>query len=368
MTIFRLFSIMVMCLISHSGFAQTPPTEHNFVDREILTSFLNDAEEKGFKGVVAISGPDGTIFSRGVGAANTTGTQYSSQTVVDIASITKQFTGAAILKLQEDGKLKLDDRLDLFFPDAPEDKAAITVHQLLTHTAGLPHTLGEDREPISKQAYLARAFSEPLIHEPGERYEYSNVGFTVAAAIIELLSQQSYEDYLRKAFWEPAGMFATGYQRPDWNGYSIQSHGSAIEGFHSQLDLLEKSEGKFWHLTGNGGLLSTAEDMLRWHRALLKGAGLSKESEALLFQPHVAEDEEGVYYYGYGWSVVPDYLGEKLVWHNGGSYFATAEFWRFPAKGTAFFIGSHEGDIPTFKIADGIAAALLGKTPRPVTK
>ncbi|WP_417462308.1 serine hydrolase domain-containing protein [Kordiimonas sp.] len=368
MTIFRLILIAALGLVSQRATAQTAPHHGGFIDREVLTDFLNDAEEKGFKGVVAVSGPDGTIFSRGFGTADTMGTAYSPQTVVDIASVTKQFTGAAILTLFEDGKLSLNDRLNRFFPDVPTDKGAITVHQLLTHTAGLPHGLGEDKEIIGKQDYIARAFATPLILRPGERYEYSNVGFTLAAAIIEQVSGQSYEDYLYEALWKPAGMVATGYLRPNWNDRPMQTHAAPIEGFHAQQELLEKADGKFWHLTGNGGLLSTAENILKWHRALLKNTVLSDESKALLFEPHVPEDADGVYHYGYGWSVVPDYLGKKLVWHNGGSYFATADFWRFPAQGTAFFIASHEGDIPTFMVADGIAAILLGKTPRPVSR
>ncbi|WP_417458570.1 serine hydrolase domain-containing protein [Kordiimonas sp.] len=368
MTLFRLIAIITVSLIGQSTFAQTPPREQTFLDRDALTRFLDDAESKGFKGVVAISGPDSTIYARGFSSAGPDGTAYSAETVVDIASITKQFTGAAVMTLVEAGRLSLDDSLDKFFPDIPNDKAAITLHQLLTHTAGLPHNVGEDKEAIDKQSYLARAFSAPLIHVAGERYEYSNVGFTFAAAIIEEVTGQPYEDYLFEALWKPAGMFTTGYMRPQWNGRTMQTPAAPVEGFRTPLELMEKSGGGFWHLVGNGGILSTAEDMLKWHRALLGNTILSAKSKALLFAPHVPEDEDGVYHYGYGWSIVPDYLGEKLVWHNGGSYFATADFWRFPSQGTAFFIASHEGDIPTYMVADGLAAILLGKTPRPVSK
>ncbi len=107
--------------------------------------------------------------------------------------------------------------------------------------------------------------------------------------------------------------------------------------------------------------------MLRWHRALLGDKILSGASRELLFSAHVPEDADGVYHYGYGWSVVPNYDGKKLVWHNGGGYFSRAELWRFPEDGTAFFVATHDPRVEPYKIADGLALILHGKTPEPVT-
>ncbi len=187
------YVFLVMLAASLSSAADDNP-DNDWLDRQALDSFLSDANSKGFVGVVGVSNADGTVYMRGFGDA-AAGKPYDESTIADIASITKQFTGAAILKLREQGKLALDDRLDRFFPKVPEDKAAITLHQLLTHTAGFPDGIGKDQEAISRQDYLARAFKAPLILKPGERYEYSNVGFSLLAAVIEKVSAQSYETY-----------------------------------------------------------------------------------------------------------------------------------------------------------------------------
>ncbi|WP_417450123.1 serine hydrolase domain-containing protein [Kordiimonas sp.] len=337
-------------------------TTNNWLNRQALDSFLEDATAKGFAGVVGLSDADGTLYVRGFGTA-AEATPYNERTIADIASITKQFTGAAILRLQEQGKLKLRDRLGVFFPKAPDDKAAITLHQLLTHTAGFPDVIGRDDEAIDRAAYIARAFAGPLDFTPGTKYEYSNVGYSILAAVIEIASGQDYEIYLFENLWKPAGMFNTGYYRPDWCDHTLPRLKAPVHGMFTAKEVLDRTRGDSWHLYGNGGVLSTAGDMLRWHRALLGNKILSAASRKLLFTPHVPEDKEGVYHYGYGWSVVPNYKGKKLVWHNGGSYFSRAEFWRFTDDGTAFFIASHNRAIEPYIIADGLAQILLGQTP-----
>ncbi|WP_286829991.1 MULTISPECIES: serine hydrolase domain-containing protein [Kordiimonas] len=336
------------------------------ISKQALDAFLNDAEAKGFVGIVGISGPDGTIYGRGFGTTGNGAQVYSLETVNDIASITKQFTGAAILKLMEQGKLNLHDRLDRFFKTLPEDKKAITLHHLLTHTAGLPDTVGPDEEAIDRDTYLTRVFGTPLITEPGTRHAYSNTGYSLLAAVIEVASGQPYETYLFDNLWQPAGMFTTGYYRPDWRGRSFPALSEPHNGLTSAKDLLDQTAGKTWHLFGNGGILSSANDMLKWHRALISGRILSAGSKDFLMKPHVPEDDSNIYHYGYGWSIVPNFHGHKLVWHNGGSYFSRAEFWRFPDSGIGIFIATHDRSVEPFFIADGIAAVLDGRPPRPV--
>ncbi len=332
---------------------------NRFIDLAAIDRVVDEAVQKGFEGVVGISDQNGTFFQRAYGDAVKGKVAYGDDTLIDIASITKPFTGAAILKLREQGKLKLTDRLDRLFPDVPSDKAGITLHQLLTHTAGMPDLIGRDEEPISREAYLARAFAHPLLAQPGERYAYSNVGFSVLAAVIETASGQAYEDYLFENLWQPVGMFTTGYYRPDWRGRIVPQIQEPVAGFVSQKQLLDRTHGNNWHLVGNGGLLSTASDMLKWHRALLGTDILTADSKALLMTPHVSEGEEG-FYYGYGWSVVPDFHGNKLVWHNGGSYFSRAEFWRLPESGFAIFIATHTEAVEPYFTADAIAKLLVG--------
>ncbi|MFC4348666.1 serine hydrolase domain-containing protein [Kordiimonas lipolytica] len=338
-----------------------------WIDRAAMDEVLRQATRDGFVGVVGISDGSSTIFSFAVGDAVAGEAPYGEVTLVDIASITKQFTGAAILKLREQGKVQLSDRLDDFFKDVPENKKAITLHQLLTHTAGLADVVGQDQEAIERDDYLARAFAAPLVAKPGTRYEYSNMGYSLLAAIIEVTSGQAYEDYLFDNLWKPAGMYTTGYYRPDWSERTVPQIAVPHDGLSSAKDVLDRTGGKTWHLFGNGGVLSTAPDMLRWHRALLGTKILSAESKELLFAPHVSEGEEG-YYYGYGWSIVPDYKGKKLVWHNGGSHFSRAEFWRFPETGMAIFIATHSKDVEPYFMADALAKILNSSSSAPERK
>lgn len=356
-----LLSIMTLFVASVPGLTaeDTPPS------RAAIDAYMNDLAEHGFVGIIGISGPDGIIHMQGFGDAVPGKEAYTGATPVDIASVTKQFTGAAILKLAEEGKLSLSDTLARFFPGVPDDKAGITLHQLLTHTAGLADVIGPDEEPITRASYLERAFATPLQHKAGDRYHYSNMGFSLLAAVIEVASEQTYEHYLQEAFWAPLGMSQTGYFLSQWTSPTPSRH-TPYNGMHSIREMLDSTGGDAWNLFGNGGLISTAEDMLRWHRASLDDSVLSDRSRELLFAPHVPEDADGVYHYGYGWSVVPNYGGKKLVWHNGGSPFIRSEFWRFPQSGTAFFIASNGGNVETYTVADGLALILLGRTPQPL--
>src|SRR5690606_4253316 len=132
-------------------------------------------------------------------------------------SNTKDFTTVAILQLVEAGKLSLDDSLRRFFPDAPADKAAITVRHLLNHRAGLPlyaSNSGGDFEPVSRDTLIARVMRMTLESTPGARERYSNTGYSVLAAIIELVSGNSYDVYVRDNIFERAGMKETGYLLP----------------------------------------------------------------------------------------------------------------------------------------------------------
>jgi len=331
-----------------------------------LDHFLNDAAQKGFVGIVSLIDQNGSIYHRGLGDAIEGQAIYNENTVIDIASVTKQFTAAAFVKLVEEGKVSPNDTLSTYFINVPDDKKNITLHQLLTHTAGFQSHLGYDDEAISKTTYLTKAFEAPLLQKPGAGYRYSNIGFTIVTAVIEQVTGTTYEDYLYKAFWEPAGLLTTGYFRPDWQRHTVAKRLKPDEGLSSQLDVLRRTDGKAWHLFGNGGILSTASDMLKWHQALAGNAVLSEQAKKTLYSQYVPEDDSGDYFYGYGWSIVPNYHGQKMIWHNGGGPFGRAEFWRFPEQGSAIFVATHTRAIEPYYVAKGIAAILRGEKPEPV--
>jgi len=310
------------------GASEAPPPLPDAEVAARLERYLDAAAAEGFTGAVVVARGGRVLVERGYGAADPgSKIPVSADTVFTTGSITKQFTAAAVLKLEEMGKLTVADPISDHFDGVPADKAAITIHHLLSHQAGFPGALGDDRERVGRDAFVRQALATPLQFAPGAGYEYSNVGFSLAAAIVEKVSGQSYEAFLRETLWLPAGLRDTGYNLPRW-APERHAHGQRPDG--SDWGTLP---GNFfadgppgWHLLGNGGVLSTTGDMLRWHRALAGDALLSPASKAKLYARHA--DEGGGTWYGYGWSIEPTPWGETVT-HNGGNPFFFADYLRF---------------------------------------
>jgi CubicO group peptidase (beta-lactamase class C family) len=266
----------------------------------------------GFSGSCLFGVGDDVVSNRGYGLAiRGAGMENTADTVFSLGSVTKQFTAAAILKLEEDGALRTDDAVGRFLA-APPDRAAITLHQLLTHTSGLAAYTGEDYEPAGRDETVARALESQLRFPPGSDFAYSNAGYSVLAAIVELVSDIAYEEFLSSRLFDPAGLRSTGYRLPDWST-AVVAHWYAGESDHgSPLDKPYPS----WNLIGNGDMLSTTEDMWRWHRALRNGAVLSGPSLAKMWTPYARG-------YGYGWKIVEDDRG-RVVEHGGASTYGTS--------------------------------------------
>lgn len=330
-------TLLLLPLAAPAHAADPPPTEA--AARAGLEAFMERAAAEGFRGAVAVTRGGETLLSAGYGGTNpgdpAASRPIDPETVSTIGSITKQFTGAAILKLEEAGKLSVEDPITKYFQAVPADKRGITLHHLLTHTAGFPGAIGGDRERIGRDDFVRLALGTELLFPPGERYEYSNVGYSLAAAVVELVSGRAYEDFLRAELFGPAGMDDTGYHRP-WKEERL-AHGVKDDGSdwgtiveHSIVD-----GGPGWHLLGNGGIHSTPGDMMRWHRALQGDRILSAASKAKLYGKHV--EEGGGTWYGYGWSIEPTPWGEAVA-HNGGNGFYFADFVRFPESDVAVYL------------------------------
>lgn len=273
---------------------------------------------------------------RGSGAA------ADCDTVYDIGSVTKQFTGAAVVKLQMQGRLKVSDPIGRFLGEVPADKRQITVRHLLTHTAGLVEGLGDDYEPVSRAALVAGAMASDLRSRPGARHHYSNLGYSLLAVIIEEVSGLGYEEYLAQELFAPAGMTDTGYVLPEWEPHRVAVEYDAGDRAHGRpYDHPWAEDGPHWNLRGNGGLLSTAHDMGRWLVALEGDRVLDDDAKRELFSPRVREEPGGDTRYAFGWVVVDTPLG-TLHWHNGGNDWAHAELARLPeSRAGLFWVTNH---------------------------
>ncbi len=275
---------------------------------ERVDTFLSRLVPYGFSGAFLIAERGEIVLNKGYGlAVRSQGIPNTSETVFSTGSLTKQFTAAGIMKLEMMGKLDTHEPLTKFFKDVPEDKRTITLHHLLTHTAGVVDVVGRDFVEAMRDPTVEKVLKQPLDFPPGQEFSYSNAGYSLLAAVIEKVSGQDYETFLRKHLFVPAGMEFTGYRHPGWEK-RVVAHWYVGE--RDNGTPLEKPY-PYWNLLGNGGILSTTDDMYRWHLALLGEKVLSRAAKDKMFTP-VDND------YGYGWDIMESDHG-LLIKHDGGS-------------------------------------------------
>ncbi|HSR51891.1 MAG TPA: serine hydrolase domain-containing protein, partial [Acidobacteriota bacterium] len=237
------------------------------------------------------------------------------ETLFDVGSIGKVFTRVAIQKLREQGRLQLSDRLVRFFPEVPQDKAAITVSQLLDMRSGLHeyHDRSGDFEPMTREQALERIWKQPLRFQPGRGKGYSNSGYAVLAAIIEETSGLSYPAFLDRYLLEPAGLRRTGfYQLRQWEpdsmavGYEALTYGEV----NSPAYWPEIS----WACMGGGCLVSSTRELFKWFRGLAEGKILSSQSLQEVF-PKTGDTQiyTGLNDFGFGALIAFEPVREDLV-------------------------------------------------------
>jgi len=304
-----------------------------------LEQYLQSLEKKGFYGTILVSRNTEIIQQRTFGMRDRfKGLKNEDHTIFDIGSITKQFTATAILKLEMQGKLSVDHPISDYLSGVPEDKKNITLHQLLTYTAGLVDSVGSDYEEISVTDFLERVFSTELKSPIGQRFRYSNVGYSLLSIIIENVSGMGYEAFLRQELFRPAGMQSTGYVLPTWNRETIAKGYSKKKEHNKPNEEHWDKDGPFLNLKGNGGILSNALDLHKWHLALLQNRILDENAKKKLFYPHVPEDASGESFYAYGWVNMPFGPETTAIWHNGGNGIFFADFWRFDKDAIAVIV------------------------------
>jgi CubicO group peptidase (beta-lactamase class C family) len=313
-TAWCLTAVAVASLVAARARAQ--PVETAVME---IGAYLGQLEKLGFAGSVVISKAGRPILAAGYGLADREhGIPWSPGTVSTVGSITKQFTGAAILALVESGALSVEDPISKYFAAVPEDKQDITLYHLLTHSSGIVDLEGlGDWDPIDREEFIRRAMEQELAFEPGSAYEYSNAGFSLLGAIIEQLTQKSWEEFVRDRLFLPAGMYETGYILPQWGEGRLAQGYRGGERWGTVLERPLAEDGPYWVLRANGGVYSNAWDMVRWGQALLNGGPLSEKSMETYWSPHFDEGG-GDSFYGYGW-VVTEMAGHKVITHNGGN-------------------------------------------------
>lgn len=349
-----LFLYVVGCS-SSDGRDSGPPTSR----QDAIVSALADLGASDFSGVVLIAS-GGEVVVEAMGMSDREAQRPNrADTVFDIQSITKQFTAAAILRLEMDGLLSVDDPVGTYIEGLPEDKAAITLHRLLTHTAGLPEDLGGDYEPIDRRELLDRVGDTPLSSQPGTEYAYSNAGYSVLTAVIEIVSSRSYEAYLHETLFEPAGLTSTGYVLPDFDDRDVAVGYDGTHPVGRPNDQRWAQDGPYWNLRGNGGILTTARDMYRWHQALLGDQILDDAAKAKLYDRHTPEDDGAGTYYGYGWVIESTTEDGRLIAHDGGNDIFFADFLRFLDQEVTIFVATNDASTVDEDLAYDLADTVL---------
>jgi CubicO group peptidase (beta-lactamase class C family) len=301
-----------------------------------IDSYLNASVNNGFSGSVLVAIKGEIILSKGYGWSDRKNKiPNTSSSIFNIGSVTKQFTASAILKLVEQGKIKTSDKISQFYDKAPDDKKNITIHQLLTHTSGISRSTGGFRyDEASKEQFLKEFFDSELQLQPGKKHQYANANYIMLAAILELVSKQSYTSFLYENFWEQSQMISIGYKSIAFNserlahGYYFNiADGKWIDWGTTQEHLPYID--KHWYSIGKGDIHSSVEDLYKWHLALNDNSVLSSKTRELQETPHVAENDRATSHYGYGWAIFNSKRNTKIVTHNGSNGVYFADFIRF---------------------------------------
>lgn len=365
MEIITIGSVVFGSILTDSTTASLPSSDGEVIRRASLGEKIDDCLTRlvpfGFSGAVLVAKDGEVILRNGYGLADRGAKRtVTSETVFDIGSITKQFTGAAVLKLEMQGKLSVQDSIAKYFKDVPGDKSGITLHHLLTHSSGLEGDFGGDYDSMSRDGIIEAALKSELRWPPGTRYAYSNAGYSLLGAIVEIVSGVSYEAFIREHLLLPAGMKQTGYRLPAWPREQLARGYSSGTDYGTPLDHAWSTDGPYWNLRCNGGILATVTDMYRWHLALAGDTVLDSEAKRKYQSPHMPEGPQADSHYGYGWSIAKTPRNTTLITHNGGSSFGFhADFRRYVDENIVVFIATN-GDLRASQVDQQIARILFG--------
>lgn len=289
---------------------------------QALDQYLSRLEGYGFSGAVLVAKNGGVHLSKGYGLADREhSTPVTPDTLFEGASLNKQFTAAAVMKLEQQGKLRVEDPITKYFDDVPEDKKGITLHHLMTHSAGFPNEFGRPVINYSddphgyyyqdRDEFVRAMLQAPLEYPTGTKASYSNPSYSLVAAVIEKVSGQSYESFLKEQLFAPAGLVNTGFYADArrWEPRQI------ARGFNGTVEIERASYERGWGTIGAGGVLTSVTDLYRWEQALRGDKILSAKSREKLFAAKVPSG--GGFDYAYGWRVHKSPRGTKIVWASG---------------------------------------------------
>jgi serine beta-lactamase-like protein LACTB, mitochondrial len=298
---------------------------------------------------VAVVVNDRIAWSDGFGHADVENeVPAKANTVFRIASISKPIAATAVMQLVERGRVNLDDPVQKHVAAFPsKGEQVVTIRHLMTHTSGIRHYRTgemESRDNYETVTDALRIFKDdPLLFTPGTKYSYSTYAYNLLAGVVETASGLSFEEYLKAHVWTPAGMTATYFDHVDAlipkRAEQYVRAGSSWRNA-PYADLSNKWAG--------GGILSTAEDLARFHIALDEGKLLKPDTVKQMYTPYrLADGTESAY--GLGWNIAKDDRGRTWIAHSGGATGGTTYLLRDPSRKVAVAILCNVQNAPGFR-------------------
>jgi len=350
-------TVMMLCiclLVSVSSIAQNLEQQ---IDAYISEQYTSDTP-----GVSVLVAKDGkAIYSRGSGIANLElDVKAAPKHVFEIGSITKQFTAVAILMLEEQGKLSVEDEITKFIPDYPTQDKTITVHHLLNHTSGIksytnmPSFMEFARTDMTPTVLMGRFKNEQMEFDPGTQFNYNNSGYIVLGHIIEVVSGQSYEDFIQTNIFDKVGMDNSYY------GSMTRLIPNRARGYSKTETGYRNAD--YLSLTlpyAAGSIMSTTADLLKWQNAISANTLIKKSSLEKATNGSTLDSGEEITY-GYGW-YIGNINGSASVEHDGG-IFGYSSSGIFLPEENVYVIGLSNcdcGDVGA--LVSNVAAMAIGK-------
>ncbi|MCX8161265.1 MAG: beta-lactamase family protein [Candidatus Saccharicenans sp.] len=339
---------------------------------ELLISNLVLGQEPGL--AVAILREGTILFKRGYGLTDIrSGYPVDTRTNFRLASLTKQFTAAAVMLLVREGKLAYETRLTDIFPDFSEYAQEITIRHLLTHTSGLPDyenlmPLPDPGLPVEDQQINDYQVLELLKGEkqgkfrPGTNWDYSNSGYVVLGLIVEKVSGLPFGTFLKEKIFKPLGMKATVLYEKGITEVENRAFG------HTRQDgkWVVRDQSRTSATRGDGCLYSSVEDLALWDKAWREGTFLNQEEMNLALTPVEVSGQRPIEpggspaAYGQGWFLNP-WKGQRRAWHYGETAGFRTAIHRFLDSGLTVIVLSNREDIDASRLALNLAEIFLNE-------
>lgn len=348
--------VFVQLFATNATFAQDKAKQ---ID-ELITKYNQYGQ---FNGSALVAENGKVIFKKGFGSANMEwNIPNQTDTKFRLGSISKQFTAFLIVKLAEEGKIKLDVPITTYLPDYPKATGdIITIHHLLTHTSGIPNYTSfpnffkdKSRNPYTPEEFVKTFSNLPLEFKPGEKFNYSNSGYFLLGYIIEKISGKTYEQYLQQTIFTPLKMSNSGYDHSD---IILKNRAAGYEKKGKKISNSSYIDMSIPYAAGS--LYSTVEDLYLWDQALYTNQLLSSKSMESIFSSYI---KAGKGSYGYGWFIEEADNGAigklKVIEHGGGINGFNTIIYRMPKDKNLIVLLNNTGGTILTEMSESIRAVL----------